>query len=188
MKQESNTVKKWLRAGILAGAALFGANTAAHAQSRPVSPGLLNAEVNVAEARLRAQVASCNNRQFSRTSRVSDAIANAAEARACRADAEADYYYDIARIAQRNGDPRGTQFVQQALNARVNYYQLEYQADITRCNTRLADTFNGRGRQNFGQFLNNSSRAGSCQANAQYRLERNLLSAQRQAESLMRRR
>lgn len=191
-------------AAAMLGVAGAGTATQAEAQSYAGSSNatanLINAEQRLLRATLNSRVAQCNTRLYSGgRNAVGTAMARTSDARACRADAEADYYFAMGRFLNRYKIPN-EQYMQQAFNSRAYANQLEYQADRTLCTTRFiqnldrARSSNSRSRSrkddNFFDKLNRnsqkmnrygqaSSQVDVCQARAQRTYAQNQLNLER---------
>lgn len=205
---KQNIVKRALYAATaMLGAAggMTGLAAPAQAQAQGYSAAttqrLINAEHNVLRATYESRVAQCNTRLYSGSrSRIGESFARTAEARACRADAEADFYTNMARFLKRYDIPN-EQYVQRAFNARSVAYRLELDADKQQCNARFfrnidraansrsssrGDGFFDRLERN-SQKINRYGYAGSqsqvCQARAEATYARNMATLERSIQT-----
>lgn len=129
---------------------------------------MMQADLNVARADYNARQATCNSRLYSGSRNdFSNAVARNAQARACRAEAQADYLDDVANIQSRNGHSN-LSTLQQAFNVRIQAVRLSYDADIAQCNARFVR------RLDRSDDLRGLARGGAdaqrCQAQAERRL------------------
>lgn len=179
------SIKKLIQSGVAAVTlALAGGGVA---QAQTYSGRAMQADMNVAQANYSADLASCNSRLFRGNTRnnFGRAIANGADSRACRADAQADYLDDVARIQRRYGIDN-TSTLRSAYNARAVSVRLEYESDLTRCNTSFIDRLDRRG--DWQDRARDAARSQQCRANAERGFYRDMSSLERRYATQMRNR
>lgn len=177
------SMKKIIQSGVAAVTlALAGGGVA---QAQTYSGRAMQADLNVAQADYNADLAGCNSRMFSGSSRNSfgRAISNGADSRACRAEAQADYLDDVARI-QRRYDVDNSNTLRSAYNARSISVRLEYDAKVTECNTRFIDNLGRRG--DWQDRARDGARSQQCRANAERSFYRDMSSLERRYAAQMR--
>lgn len=179
------SIKKLIQSGVAAVTlALAGGGVA---QAQTYSGRAMQADMNVAQADYNADLAACNSRLFRGNSRnnFGRALSNGADSRACRAEAQADYLDDVARIQRRYGVDN-TSTLRSAYNARAISVRLEYESDLTNCNTNFVDRLGRRGDWN--DRARDAARSQQCRANAERTYYRNMSRLESRYASQMRRR
>lgn len=173
------TVKKLLRSGVAA-LALAAAGTGvvqAQTYSGAYAGNMMQADLNVVDANYRSALASCNSRLYGGGNYgFSRALANGAEARACRADAQADMLDRVVQVQRRYNVPY-TNTLRQAYNARVTAVRSKLESDKTRCSSRMVEGFNRN--SSWQSRARSSADAQRCQANAEAYYYRSMASAER---------